>query len=166
MTQTFVFTDESLIEIRGESTLHPIEGRARSVAGEVRGEVDGGCITLDPAPSGWVEVPVASLTSGKRLQDIKMRRRIGAGEHPKIRYELGEVRGGPEWFTLTGRLTFRGTTREVVEEGEVRLDGDRLTVEAEHVFDIRDFGMDPPRILVLQVEPEVRVRVRLVAVRR
>jgi hypothetical protein len=33
----------------------------------------------------------------------------------------------------------------------------------EHVFDIRDFGIKPPRILMLRVEPEVTVRIRLVA---
>ena len=30
---------------------------------------------------------------------------------------------------------------------------------------IRDFGMEPPRILMLRVEPEVVVRVEIVAVR-
>ena len=31
------------------------------------------------------------------------------------------------------------------------------------VFDIRDFGMEPPRILMLKVQPEVTVRVEIVA---
>lgn len=30
-------------------------------------------------------------------------------------------------------------------------------------FDIRDFGMEPPKILMLKVDPEVNVRVELVA---
>ena len=30
-------------------------------------------------------------------------------------------------------------------------------------FDIRDFGMEPPRILMLRVQPEVTVRVEIVA---
>jgi hypothetical protein len=33
----------------------------------------------------------------------------------------------------------------------------------EHTFDIRDFGMDPPKILMFRVEPEVNVRVEIVA---
>ena len=32
-------------------------------------------------------------------------------------------------------------------------------------FDIRDFGMEPPRVLVLKVDPEVDVRVEIVAVK-
>jgi hypothetical protein len=30
-------------------------------------------------------------------------------------------------------------------------------------FDIRDFGMEPPRILLLKVQPDVDVRVEIVA---
>jgi hypothetical protein len=47
-------------------------------------------------------------------------------------------------------------TIEAVDDHEVILAG-RST------FDIRDFGMDPPRILMLKVQPEVSVRVEIVA---
>jgi hypothetical protein len=32
-------------------------------------------------------------------------------------------------------------------------------------FDIREFGMEPPRMLMLKVEPEVDIRVEIIAVR-
>ncbi len=44
----------------------------------------------------------------------------------------------------------------VVDDHTVRLDGSST-------FDIRDFGMEPPRFLMLKVEPEVVVRVEIVA---
>ena len=31
----------------------------------------------------------------------------------------------------------------------------------ESTFDIRDFGMEPPRILLLKVQPDVHVRVEI-----
>jgi hypothetical protein len=34
------------------------------------------------------------------------------------------------------------------------------------VFDIRDFKMDPPRLLMLKVHPEVTVRIDVVAGRQ
>jgi hypothetical protein len=40
-----------------------------------------------------------------------------------------------------------------------------LRLEGRSTFDIRDFGMDPPRILMLRVHPEVAVRVEIVAER-
>jgi hypothetical protein len=45
---------------------------------------------------------------------------------------------------------------EVVDERTVRLSG-------QSTFDIRDFGMEPPRILMLRVEPVVAVRVEITA---
>ena len=51
-------------------------------------------------------------------------------------------------------------------EGEVGLRAlDEWTVEIEghQVIDMRNFGLDPPRLLMLRVEPEIRVRGRVVA---
>ena len=46
----------------------------------------------------------------------------------------------------------------------VELPDDRtISMSGQSVFDIRDFGMDPPRILMLKVQPEVTVRVEIVA---
>jgi hypothetical protein len=45
----------------------------------------------------------------------------------------------------------------------MRLEGNRLVVEGEHTFDMRDFDVRPPRFLALQVLPEVTVRARIVA---
>ena len=46
------------------------------------------------------------------------------------------------------------------------LDGGRgLQVDGAHQFDIRDFGMDPPRLLLLTAMPEVTVRIRVEAER-
>ena len=38
-----------------------------------------------------------------------------------------------------------------------------LVIEGEQIFDIRDFGVQPPKILMLKVHPDVRVRVKVVA---
>jgi hypothetical protein len=45
------------------------------------------------------------------------------------------------------------------------LDQRTIRLEGAATFDIRDFGMEPPRILVLRVEPEVNVRIELIAAR-
>jgi len=46
----------------------------------------------------------------------------------------------------------------VVDDRTIRLVG-------ESTFDVRDFGMEPPRILMLRVEPDVYVRVEIIAER-
>lgn len=160
----FEFTDESVVQIYADSDVHPIEGESNEVSGEVTVEVgEDGKILLDPPPTGYVEMHTDALKSGKRLQDMEMRRRIQAKKYPTLRYELKDVTGGPETFQLTGTLTFHGVTQEFAEEATVRVEDGRLHVEGEHTFDIREFDVKPPKILKLQVYPQVRVVARLVA---
>ena len=63
-----------------------------------------------------------------------------------------------------GDIEFRGVTRSYEDEMTlVALDDHTVQLEGERTFDIRDFGMEPPKILTLRVYPEVKVRVVIVA---
>ncbi|MGZ4807368.1 MAG: YceI family protein, partial [Ilumatobacteraceae bacterium] len=64
---------------------------------------------------------------------------------------------------VSGDLTFRGVARTYEDEMTVNIDGGTLSLAGQSTFDIRDFGMEPPRILMLKVQPEVTVRVEIVA---
>jgi polyisoprenoid-binding protein YceI len=67
---------------------------------------------------------------------------------------------------MGGDLTFHGVTRPCEGEMELEvLDERTMRLTGESTFDVRDFGVDPPRLLVLKVEPEVVVRVELIAMR-
>jgi hypothetical protein len=67
---------------------------------------------------------------------------------------------------VTGDLAFRGVVRRCDDEMTISVVDDRtLRLEGRSTFDIRDFGMDPPRILMLRVHPEVAVRIEIVAER-
>ena len=159
----YAFTSESTVEIHANSSMHPIEGETHAISGHAEVEVRDGEIVIDPRPSGHVELPIEELSSGHKLQDRELRRRLEAKKYPVIRYELDDVGGGPENFKLLGTLTFHGVSRQFSEEVTARIDGDVLFVEGEHTFDIRDFDVKPPKILTLQVHPDVRVVARLVA---
>ena len=153
----------SEISIGARSTVHAIKGSAVDVSGAVEADVDGG--RLVRSMTGRLEVPVAGLRSGNPLEDAELQRRMDARHFPRI---VGEVRkavplGVDGLFRVEGDVTFHGVTRAVEDTVHVRSDGDRLILEGEHVFDIRDFGVKPPRILVLRVDPMVKVRIRLVA---
>ena len=68
-------------------------------------------------------------------------------------------------YRVSGDLTFRGVTRTLRgrDDDRRRSTTARSGSRASRTFDIRDFGMEPPRILMLQVEPDVDVRVEIVA---
>lgn len=77
---------------------------------------------------------------------------------------VGSAAGGST-FVVEGEVTFRGVTRAY--EGLVAIDvgpGGEINVRGAAVFDVRDFGMEPPRILMLRVHPEVTVSIDVVAV--
>ena len=150
------------MRIDARSSVHAIHGRAEELSGAVEVDVVDGRLGSDFA--GRLEVPVKQLRSGNPLNDAELQRRVDARRYPTI---VGEVRSanalGDGRFHVEGDLTFHGVTRPVSGEVQVTADGDRLIVEGEHVFDIREHGVKPPRILMLRVEPEVTVRIKLVA---
>jgi polyisoprenoid-binding protein YceI len=157
----------SSLETEVRSSLHPIHGRASELRGEVRGEFDAdGRPRLDQPHGGWVEIPVQAIRSGSRLNDMEMQRRADARRHPTIRFEVTRVwpvDGSADRYRAAIDVSARGQTRRIEEDFVMKRNGSRLELEGEHTFDMRDFGVNPPRILTLKVEPEVKVRVRLVA---
>ena len=70
--------------------------------------------------------------------------------------EDGRLPGG-------GDLTFKGVTRRYEDEMTVEAMDGMVILAGEKTFDVRDFGMEPPRILLFRVEPDVTVKVAIVA---
>jgi polyisoprenoid-binding protein YceI len=155
---------QSRVWIEARSSMHPIHGEAEGLEGSVEAALTDGRIDLSEGPRIQIELPVEKLKSGKKLEDAEMMRRIDARRFPKIRGETTEFKENGGRYRVRGDLTFHGVTRQV--EGEVTIsspDERSLVIEGEQTFDIRDFGVDPPKILMLKVHPDVRVRVKVVA---
>ena len=165
MVATFrIDPSRSKVWIEARSSMHPIHGEAEGLEGSIEAEVADGRIDVSGVPKIQIELPVEKLQSGKKLEDAEMMRRIDARRYPKIRGETTELKLNGGRYRVRGDLTFHGVTRQV--EGEVTIsapDEHSLVIEGEQTFDIRDFGVQPPKILMLKVHPDVRVRVKVVA---
>lgn len=170
MTGYRIAPERSQVWIEARSSLHPIDGTAAGLTGLIEVELDGDGIDMSAAPRASVELPVDRLRSGNPLYDREMQRRVEASRYPTITGRatgFQPSRSGYGAYTVSGELTFHGVTRRIAAEGRLtRLDDHTLVVEGEHVFDVRDYGITPPKILMLRVYPEVRVRVRVVAERQ
>jgi hypothetical protein len=158
----------SRVWIDARSNVHPIHSTSDGLEGWVDLAPDGdGGIDLAASPAGTLRLPVKRLSSGNWLEDRELHKRIDAQQHPTIHGVLTGIEpdDGDGSFRVSGDLTFRGVTRRCEDRMTVRVVDDR-TVElaGQSTFDIRDFGMEPPRILMLRVEPEVVVRVEITAV--
>jgi hypothetical protein len=162
-----IVPERSKVFISARSSLHPIDTRTDGLEGFVDvGVLGGGRLDLTGRTKGKVSLPVERMSSGNPLEDRELRRRIDARRYPTIDGELTGMRatGRDGRYLVRGEVTFKGATRGYEEEMEVAHDGDGiLQLSGESTFDIRDFGMEPPRILMLKVQPEVGVRVEIVA---
>lgn len=161
-----IVPERSQVWIEAKSSLHPIHGEGKGLSGSIEAEVVDGRLALNGAqPQIQLELPIASLKSGKAIEDAEMMRRVDARRYPTIRGKVTEVKessGGR--YHMRGDLTFHGVTKPVEGEVSMSTDGDSTIVfEGQETFDIRDFGVQPPKILMLKVHPDVNVRVRVVA---
>ena len=91
--------------------------------------------------AGNLSLTVDHLSSGNRMEDRELQRRIDSRRYPKIEGTLDKI--APS------------------EESESYLVGGDMAGKS--TFDIREFGMEPPRILLLKVEPDVEIRVEIFA---
>ena len=151
--------------IEARSNVHAIETEAGGLDGWL--DIDMGDHKVTGLESeGRVEFPVVNLKSGNSFEDRELQRRIDGQRHPTIAGDLRVMKATPEpgRYLVGGDVTFRGVTRNYEDEMTVEnIDARTIALRGASTFDIRDFGMQPPRILLLKVQPEVTVRVEIVA---
>jgi len=160
--------ERSRIVIEARSSLHPIHSETAGLEGWFEAEIlGGGRLNATVAPQAELELPVDLLSSGNPLYDREMRRRIEARKFPKISGALSlmkESDGGDGRYLVGGEITFRGVTRSYEDHMTLSMvDDQTIRLEGQHTFDMRDFGMEPPKILSLRVYPDVAVRVDITA---
>jgi polyisoprenoid-binding protein YceI len=159
--------ERSSVTIEGRTNLHPVHAEATGVEGHLEAEVGDGALDLSVPPRARIELAVDRIRSGNALFEREMHRRVEARKFPTIVGELRTVEEvGPGRYRARGDLTFHGVTREVEGEVTVTVSQDHaVEVRGRQAFDIRDFGLEAPRLLLLRAEPEVTVEVHLVGVR-
>ncbi len=158
----------SCIWISGRSSLHPINTETRGITGwfEAATRTDGS-LDLSQAVAGELELEVERLTSGNQLYDRELRRRIDARRFPTIAGRLTRIvpDGSHPNYEVTGEVSFHGKTRTFGHVMQIEVHEEGIALTGEDIFDIREFGMKPPSMLMVRVYPEITVRVELHGVR-
>jgi polyisoprenoid-binding protein YceI len=158
-------SERSCVWVDARSNLHPIHSETRGLQGWVETAVlEDGTLDLDLGVAGVLEVAADRLSSGNKLYDLELRRRIDAPTYPTIAGAITNVGRGtrPQEYLVTGDLTFHGRTRSFTHEMTIGLSDDRhITLQGDYVFDIRQFNLKPPSMLMLKVYPEIAVRIEL-----
>jgi polyisoprenoid-binding protein YceI len=158
--------EQSQVWIEGSSTVHPIHATATGLDGWLEVDTDAdGVPERDADLAGEIAIEVEGLRSGNSLVDRETRRRIDSRRYPTIVGVIDRGRVGSDGSAdVTGTIGFRGESRQVEGTLELTVTGPTsLVIDGSSRFDVRDWGLDPPRLLALRVHPEVDVRVHVVA---
>jgi polyisoprenoid-binding protein YceI len=102
------------------------------------------------------------------MEDRELQRRIDSRRYPKIEGTLDKIAPSDESesYLVGGDISFRGVSRHHEDVMSISsVDDQTVRLAGQSSFDIREFGMEPPRILLLKVEPEVAIRVEIFAAR-
>jgi polyisoprenoid-binding protein YceI len=148
--------------------LHPINTETRGITGWFEATTrDDGSLDLSLPVSGELELAVARLTSGNQLYDHELRRRMEARRFPTIvgRVTSISANGAHPRYAVTGDVSFHGKTKTFEHEMHIEAREDEVSLTGAYVFDIREFGMKPPSMLMVRVYPEISVRIELLGTR-
>jgi len=148
------------------STLFPVYGKVAEMSGYVEAAWHANDeLVVNPLPRMHLELKVESLRTGNELQDREMWKLIDSKRFPKIVGDLREFGAAavPGRYFAAGQITLAGLGRRYEGELQLARSGDDLRVAGDISVDVRDFGLKSMNLLVLSVEPLVRVRLRLLA---
>ena len=168
MARYVISPDRSHVWIEARSNVHPIHSSTNGLEGYVE-------LTLDPGGA----VDLTSRTGRNALvvgRQAELRQADGGSRTPQAdrlqalphhrrgltQIEPGE---GQSTYRVTGNVTFRGVS--LPHEDAWSSVGRRPHDQPRRRFPlrIREFGMQPPKVLMLKVEPEVDIRVEIFAVK-
>ena len=151
---------EGKLSFDGHATTGDFVGATTTVTGELSGGPELSAIR------GWVEAPVATLTTGNGHRDRDLNSSMETGRYPTMRYDVLGVTPGPvtpdgQQVTLEGKLTIHGITRDeqltaTIHPGEGTV---RLTTSFQ--LDLADYhiGGLTKMLGLLRMERQIQVHV-------
>lgn len=150
------------------TSLGPVTFGANGIEGFIEAAVEDGAIDAATAPpAAHLELLVNRMTSGNSAYDSELHRQIGARRYPTAYIDLYAATSldlPSSTFRVHGEVTLRGVTvpAEGVVVAELPEPG-LLVVSGEDSLNISDFGIPPPSLFMIKIEPEVKIRLYLEA---
>ncbi len=153
---------ESLLWLVGDSSLHAYSSTAQNL----KVDFESGAPVLMQLKSGQlktlkVTVPVNDMRSGRGGLDKNMQKALKAGEHPNIVFQMETYEvlpsTGPLLVKAAGVLEVAGVKKPVVLEARLTLDGSGARLEGTKELLMTDFGIKPPKVLMIKTTNEVKV---------
>jgi polyisoprenoid-binding protein YceI len=142
----------------GKSTLHDFTGRAETVYGTLRSDLD----HVDTTSAGEFWIESKTLKTGDSGRDEAMLEHLDAEHFPELRFKFDSVRGQLDrragTLQATGLFTIKDIARERTFPVSIeRAEGGQVHVQGRVAFDMRDHGIAPPDKVVISMDAVVTV---------
>jgi len=167
MCQFRVLPENSAVLIEARSNVGPISFGTSVLTGSLLARLEGDTFATQVIPVAELTVDLRSLTSGNALYDAELVQRLNVRMHPFSTVVLRGLRAmlssaSDQRFTASGDLNLHGVTKEISGTLSVARSGSRaFSISGQHEFDIRDFDIPTPSVLMLHIYPRVRVHLQL-----
>lgn len=159
--------DRSAIVLNVNTTLGPVVFGATGLEGFAEALVHEGELDLTVPPAAHLDVQVNLLTSGNSVYDRELLRHIDARRFPAAYLHLHHVRrleSPSPTYRVGGEITFWGVIERL--QGVVTVvfpEPGVMVVSGEESLDIRLFGIPPPTVFMMKIDPEVKLSLQLEA---
>ena len=163
-----VDSDRCRVVARARSSVHDTAAILGRVTGTIEADLD--ALAEDGGVRVTIAVDLTTAEAGDFLRTRKLRGDLDTRRYPEARFSLTRVveldrdAGGRFEATGEGVLAWRDRELVIQARGSGAIDPTRIEAKATFSLDIRDAGVEPPKFLMLKVEPEVAVEVKLVAI--
>ncbi len=167
-----VASGESSAKYVVEETLRGLPATAVGTTTDVTGEI---YLTKDglykDLPSKF-RVDLRTLKTDESMRDNYVRQSVlRTGQFPFAEFVVESVTGFPAGYTegaevsltLKGTMTLKGQSKPVTFTVKVRQAGKTLTATADTQFNMTDFGIDPPEVVLAKAKDGVVLQVVLIA---
>lgn len=140
--ETYTLSSDGKLTIDGTSTIHEWTVVANSMTGSVIAE-EGLPKTIE------FEVSVAEIKSERgAAMDKKMHDALKKEEHPKITFNLTEVKNST---TLTGMLNVAGQEKTVEIPVKINVENTGMKITGQYAITLQDYGIEPPTAMFGQI---------------
>lgn len=164
MARYDILPQRSEMSAEARSSVHPIHARAE-VSGWVEASVSNGSVDVEEPTHARIEIATEALRADNTLINREIQKRLDPRRYPTVIAEIKQVRPDTgNRYSIQGELTLRHVTNPVTGWAElVSDDNGTLELTGGLTLDLRDFQLDPPKLLGMRVHPDVTVTIKLTA---
>lgn len=145
--QSFTLSSHQYFKIKGTSTLHDWEMQSAKAKGKAKINLENGKIT--GINSLFIDLPAASLKSGKNAMDKNAHEALQADEVPEIKLELTEANAiTDQTVKAIIKLSIAGTTHFFNWDVDYFLSDESILFSGIQKLKFSDFQITPPKAML------------------